>query len=503
MVNSIVLKNLEVMTRQDERETDVIPMPTSHTDDNMSLSRSTSHSSEESDTAHFHPVINAIKFDALAELALQTRSKCSTHRSHTKPQEELSVEIQQPPCKGSSNLVYVLEFSDGVKWIARIPGNGIDSFESLEVFHSMNRIRVSRFLCLATSIPIPEIYTWSATSQNSVGIPYTLEAFVEGRELSEAWNDDDWSSEEKRIRALRNLARLISELHQFSFDQTGSMGPNLEVGPDVYMAYDQDKIMEGEDMFGHAKERGPFNSTMEDLLEGFEEPELVDGQLTWLHGEHALLRLALHSMPSSLHLNGPFALGHPDFNYQNIFVDEEGNITGIIDWDGTPISTRALAFARYPSWITRDWDPVMYQYGNADDDEDLPREDSPAQLLRYRQEYANGLAKMEMPPSKYTPEDTLLSPIIEAICIAQAQSINRPWILMWLLYWAFDGVPPVSLNKFCENYVIGEVYDWIDIVKEAFAMMWHGEETDVEVYQKKYARFQQWIMSYPDSVKSD
>lgn len=503
MGDEIILQKLETMTPQDERKTDIISTPQLQANDDSPLSRTTSHSSEESDTANFHAVINTIKFDALSKVALEARSKCSTQRSYDKSQQEPSIEVQQRPWTGSNNLVYVLGFSDGVKWIARIPGNGIDSFEPLEVSHFKNRIYVSRFLRLATSIPIPEIFTWSATCNNPVGVPYTLESFAEGRQLSEAWTDDEWSSEEKRVRTIRNLAKVMSELHRFSFDQIGSLSPELDVGPDVYMAFDQDKLFEGEDMFGHAQERGPFNSAMDDLLEGFEEPEAVDGQLNQLHGEHALLGLALHSLPLLLHLNGPFALGHPDFNYQNIFVDEEGNITAIIDWDGTCITTRALAFARYPSWITRDWDPVMYQYGDEYDDhadEGPGKEDSPAQLLQYRQEYANALAEMGMPPSKYTPEDTLLSPIIEAINIAQGQSINRPWILMWLLYWAFHGIPPISLNKFCEKYEKGEAHDWIDLVKEAFSRMWHGEERDVHEYEERYLRFRQWMMSYPDSV---
>ena len=494
---------LGMMTLQNQQSTDVNPIPRPQTNDDIPLSRTTSHSSEESETANFHAVINAINFDALARVALQARWACGTQCSQSKSQQELSIEIQQPPWTGSNNLVYVLEFSDGIRWVARIPGNGIDSFESLEVSHFKNRIHVSRFLRLATSIPIPEIFTWSTACKNPAGVPYTLESFAEGRQLSEAWIDNEWSSEEKRIGTVRNLARVMSELHRFSFDQIGSLSSDLDVGPDVYMAFDQDKLLEGEDLFGHAQKRGPFNSAMDDLLEGFEEPEAVDGQLNQLHGEHALLSLALHSLPSLLHLNGPFALGHPDFNYQNLFVDEEGNITAIIDWDGTCITTRALAFARYPSWITRDWDPVMYQYGDEYDDhaDEGPREeDSPAQLLRYRQEYANALAEMGMPPSKYKPEDTLLSPIIEAINIAQGQSINRPWILMWLLYWAFDGIPPISLNKFCEKYERGEVHDWIDLVREAFSSMWHGEERDVHEYEKRYLRFRQWMMSCPDRV---
>ena len=38
-------------------------------------------------------------------------------------------------------------------------------------------------------------------------------------------------------------------------------------------------------------------------------------------------------------------------------VDEQGNVTGLIDWNLTQTMPRCVRYARYHGWTTRDWDP--------------------------------------------------------------------------------------------------------------------------------------------------
>ena len=57
-----------------------------------------------------------------------------------------------------------------------------------------------------------------------------------------------------------------------------------------------------------------------------------------------------------------FVLLHPDFDIQNFIVSEEGDLQGIIDWDGFTVAPRSLGNERYPGWLSRDWDSDMYGY---------------------------------------------------------------------------------------------------------------------------------------------
>src|SRR5437588_10776973 len=45
-----------------------------------------------------------------------------------------------------------------------------------------------------------------------------------------------------------------------------------------------------------------------------------------------ILEQALPSMVAEEHIHGPFPLGHLDWHYGNMLVDDDFNITGIIDW---------------------------------------------------------------------------------------------------------------------------------------------------------------------------
>lgn len=56
----------------------------------------------------------------------------------------------------------------------------------------------------------------------------------------------------------------------------------------------------------------------------------------------------------------PFVLAHPDLGIQNVLVAEDGTLQGIIDWDGICSVPRSIGNQRFPSWLSRDWDPFMY-----------------------------------------------------------------------------------------------------------------------------------------------
>jgi hypothetical protein len=77
--------------------------------------------------------------------------------------------------------------------------------------------------------------------------------------------------------------------------------------------------------------------------------------------------MMVESLPLSAQLGESqktFVLHHPDFNYQNILAKEYGTVTAFIDWDKVDTSPLYIGYSKHPSWLTRDWDPIMYGYGN-------------------------------------------------------------------------------------------------------------------------------------------
>jgi len=106
---------------------------------------------------------------------------------------------------------------------------------------------------------------------------------------------------------------------------------------------------------------GPYYSTHVYLLTMIAD-QLSSATNTGAISDLQLLRSFAGMIPDPAFDGAPFYLCHPDLGYQNILVDADGNVTGIVDWDNASTRPRQCSFACYPSWITRDWDPAMYSY---------------------------------------------------------------------------------------------------------------------------------------------
>ena len=270
-------------------------------------------------------------------------------------------------------------------------------------------------------------------------------------------------------------------LHSLRFEKIGSLlfdekGDFSHVGPKYDRKFAQPLDLDNIEMdWGCLVQHGPYNSTRSYLLDEWDD---LKDNAEWTHAQLALVRLAVESIPASLIEHGSFQLSHPDLDSQNVLVDEEGTITGLIDWDGTYTQTAIGEYARYPSWITRDWDPCMYAYGKGDSenssiDNSYIEEDSPEDLARYRNVYLLAFEGLKLPASSWEPESTKKSHLFEAIDIAVRNRICRDGIVPKLLEFAFQSEVPFEFSDFCDAYLEGKADTWLAQVKEAFEAMWH------------------------------
>lgn len=139
-------------------------------------------------------------------------------------------------------------------------------------------------------------------------------------------------------------------------------------------------------------------------------------------GCHKLLRLFVDWMPIATGTKeSKFVLSHPDFNYQNMLVTSEGDLCGLIDWDGVAAVPRGAGNLSYPSWLTRDWDPTKYAYESIKDGHMEGQEQSPEELSYYRSMYLQYI-------EKYNPDEdggrvTRNSIVIECLWIAAIECI--------------------------------------------------------------------------------
>lgn len=141
-----------------------------------------------------------------------------------------------------------------------------------------------------------------------------------------------------------------------------------------------------------------------------------DGENVWGIAGSKLLDIVIPCLPTG-HPDEGSVLSVPDLDSQNVLVDEEGNVTGIIDWDHVQTLPRCVGYCRFPSWITRDWDPLMYGWPMMNEAENWPEE-----LQRYREHCDREMgAALGWKDWVYTNK----SHIREAVWIATLNSQNR------------------------------------------------------------------------------
>jgi hypothetical protein len=130
-----------------------------------------------------------------------------------------------------------------------------------------------------------------------------------------------------------------------------------------------------------------------------------------------------------------FVLSQTDFNPQNIFVDDDGNVTGFIDWDFTDTKPGYIGWARQPVWLCEDWDSELSGAAGigpiAWPDRMLS---ASCELERYRKDYARYL--MEACGKDTSNDDwrfALKCHLFDAICVSLGRTKDMLNLLIRIL----------------------------------------------------------------------
>jgi hypothetical protein len=313
------------------------------------------------------------------------------------------------PLHGSYHILFPVEFpSQGTKWLLKVPINGnAEHWDELSANQLQSEARTMQLIKRRTSIPLPEVFGFSATLSNPLGCPHIWLSFIPGISLYDFWfenpptsNDDD-TQRRRRTQILKDVASSMVQLGQFRFpaggrllfdDNNNDNDEPIGVGPQRQLddAASYERLMrDPPDHMPVYFEAGPFKTAHEFYTHQLDRE--ATPSRTVLAGQQRLLRFLLDCMTDFFaEGSNDFVLTHPDFDIQNFLVSpESGRLVGIIDWDGVGTWPAAsLGNLRYPGWLTRDWDPGMYGYG--DDGalvEGVTREDCPETLQRCRWAY--------------------------------------------------------------------------------------------------------------------
>jgi aminoglycoside phosphotransferase (APT) family kinase protein len=124
------------------------------------------------------------------------------------------------PKSGSFNVVWFIDFADGVQWVFRTP---IADWTPILERRLQWDIAGMQIIQSRTTIPIPRIHDFSVVPDNLIGRPYTLMDCVKGTQLSKPWFHSTWFTEDRRRTVFRSLASTMSQLKAFEFPAIGSL----------------------------------------------------------------------------------------------------------------------------------------------------------------------------------------------------------------------------------------------------------------------------------------
>ena len=397
-------------------------------------------------------ILYSIHFDEVSAYVLSIRKERLESRNFVTASEvELTAHptIEKPALLGSFHIAFVIKFSDGIKWLLKVPATGYNGrFTDIEARALTSEALTMQFLKRETTIPLPEVYSYSSSLNNDLNCPFILMEYITGIPLHKCWYDPDASKEvreQHRVTALKDIASAMIQMNKFAFSQAGaplfdSQENPTCVGPakkyDTHAMWNKRSTNAHSDETAVYCEKGPFSDAKLHLLSMLDHrrPSTapVAGDAFGL-GVEILLRLFIDWIPSLEDASSPGSvLSHPDLNIQNVLVSQEGNLRSLIDWDGVAAVPRCLGNERYPSWLTRDWDPSVYNYrlgGRGPNEEGPPvnpYENSPEELKHYRALYAsfisasnnNGTKKNDGSGTTATTATTRHSLIIENLQIA-------------------------------------------------------------------------------------
>ena len=275
-----------------------------------------------------YPCFSSINFDKLASVISATRD-CIPCTINTKKF-----------ASGGMNVLFEAVFDDGRVWLCRV--GYVGSQYSAEFVQAMMHTTVTamRYVSELTSLRIPHVYAYEGNINTSeIGAAYMLLEPLEGLSYMDMLENPEFEVDKMRI--VSNVAAIMVQLSQLTFPSIGWLYEStngVQVGPIV-------------DFSG--THHGPFSTSVEYF--SWRAKQASTAQQTWKsESPDAALKsdfvcwLFQQAAPLlSKRNNGPFPLMHPDLWGQQLLMDMEYNVHGVIDWDETS-TVPWLEFCAYP-----------------------------------------------------------------------------------------------------------------------------------------------------------
>lgn len=245
---------------------------------------------------------------------------------------------------GGMNYHVPIQFEDGVEWIARIRRfNATSPPPVVRDYILQSEVATLKFL-EGVNVPTPRVYDFALDNEtNSVGVGYILMEKLPGKSLNISATSAD-----QRARVLSGVADAFIELYKHPLPKMGAL--QLEPGDGTIGQFRKELLLDLEN--SRLAGIGPFTSVEEYrtseirlILNYILREEKYTSQPVDAYLIHRFLLDAVPKIsPPSHDQTSQFYLKHADDKGDHILVDDDYNVTGIIDWEWAYTAPFEVAF---------------------------------------------------------------------------------------------------------------------------------------------------------------
>jgi hypothetical protein len=229
---------------------------------------------------------------------------------------------------GGMNVLLEAVFDDGRIWLCR--AGYIGSQYSAEFLKAMMHTTVTamRYVSEHTSLRIPEVYAYEGNiDKSAISAVYMLLEPLEGFSYMDMLGISDFEVDKMCI--VSHVAAVMVQLSQLTFPSIGwiyEATSGVQVGPiiDFAGAHHGPFATSVEYLSWRAKQASEAHQTYRSESA---DAALKSDLVCWLFQQAAPLLTERN--------NGPFPSMHPDIWGQQLLMDKEYNVLGVIDWDET------------------------------------------------------------------------------------------------------------------------------------------------------------------------
>jgi fructosamine-3-kinase len=223
----------------------------------------------------------------------------------------------EPVTQGLNNLIFFIDCENDVqRYVLKICG---DAWEYIKTESEVNAMK---YIAKYTTIPVPKVIAHSSNKNNEFGVEWIIMTHTGGKPLRTSDDENDiWSklSIDQKRSIINQLVEYVSQLHKKiprsnqigNYKSDGQIGQDNELmGPwNNYKEYFYDRLKL---TFKTINEQNVYALTRNNLIELIKEVQTL-------------------TLPSFDDLPNVFT--HNDLGLQNVTVDNDYQINGIIDWE--------------------------------------------------------------------------------------------------------------------------------------------------------------------------